>query len=58
MARNNLQPSGLEQCITGRNKIILETKDNKKEIAGHHQERENNQQEVDSFLKRVKVSEN
>jgi hypothetical protein len=43
MARNDLQLSDLEQCITRRNKIIIETKDNKKEIAGHHQERENNQ---------------
>ena len=43
MARNNPQPRGLEQCTTGRNKIIMETKDNKMEIAGHHQERENNQ---------------
>jgi hypothetical protein len=29
--------------MTVRNKIIMETKDNKKEIAGHQQERENNQ---------------
>ena len=48
MARNDLQPSDLEQCITRRNKIIMETRDNKKEIVGQHQERENNQQEVDS----------
>jgi len=43
MARNSPQPSGLEQFITGRNKIIIETEDNKKEIDGHHKERENNQ---------------
>jgi len=43
MARNDLQPSDLEQCITRRNKIIMETRDNKKEIVGQHQERENNQ---------------
>jgi hypothetical protein len=29
--------------MTGRNKVIMEAKDNKKEIAGHHQESENNQ---------------
>jgi hypothetical protein len=43
MTRNDLQPSDLEQCITRRNKIIMDTKDNKKGIAEHHQERENNQ---------------
>jgi len=43
MARNSAQKSGLEQCFTGRNKIIMETKDSKKEITGHHQERANNQ---------------
>jgi hypothetical protein len=30
MARNNPQPSGLKQCITRRNKIVMETKNKEK----------------------------
>jgi len=43
MARNNAQTNGLEQCITGRHKVIMETKDSKMETTGHRQERANNQ---------------
>jgi len=43
MARNNAQASALAQCIAGRNKLIMEAKDSKKEIIGHHQEWANNQ---------------